>query len=147
MKALTLWRPWPWAIFHLKQNPKRIENRPWKPWESIIGQTIVLHAGKHFDSEAAEDFCSRYAIHPDGAAPHGWKDEGLIGLARVVGCRSTEGDVMDWMPDQVIWWAGPHAWLLSDVRAFREPIPCKGTQGLWDLPPWAEERVRKEWRP
>ena len=46
MRALTLWRPWTWAVCHAG---KRIENRPWRPWLSVMGQEIALHAGKTYD--------------------------------------------------------------------------------------------------
>lgn len=141
MKALTLWRPWPWAIFHAPRNPKRIENRPWKPWQSIINQPIVLHAGNTFDSDAAEELCSLYRIHPDGDVPRGWKDQGLIGVATVRGWVDRAMDAELFMVGQSNWFSGPHAWLLSDVRAFAEPIPCKGMQGLWPLPAALEARV------
>ena len=29
---------------------------------------------------------------------------------------------------------GRYAWLLDDVRALAEPVPCRGRQGLWTLP-------------
>lgn len=38
--ALTLWRPWAWAIIH---GPKRVENRTWKPPASFIGKRIGIH--------------------------------------------------------------------------------------------------------
>ena len=30
--------------------------------------------------------------------------------------------------------AGRYAWILTDVRALKEPIPCKGALSLWDVP-------------
>lgn len=145
MKALTLWRPWPWAIFHATTNPKRIENRPWKPWPSIIGQQIVLHAGKTFDKGAVDDIleltrpedeCDLRQVLPASAT-----DLGLIGVAHVAGYCEDESQVFAWDPAQIDWWSGPFAWKLANVRAFKEPIACDGRQGLWDLPRWAEKLV------
>lgn len=146
MRALTLWRPWPWAIFHAPTNPKRIENRPWKPWRSIEGRRIALHAGKKFDSDAAEHLCSMYGLHPDGDVPSGWKDEGLIGVATIQGCAGSQYEVERFLAGQRSWWSGPYAWLLEDVVTFSAPIPCKGAQGLWQLEPWAERRVAEALR-
>lgn len=146
MKALTLWRPWPWAIFHAPEHQKRVENRPWKPWESIVNTRIVLHAGKKFDSESAEDLCSMFGFHPDGDVPHGWKDEGLVGVATVRGCASTAAECDRFMVGQSAWFSGPFAWLLGDVVTFAEPIPAKGMQGLWDLAPEQERLVREALR-
>lgn len=147
MKALTLWRPWPWAIFHAPKNPKRIENRPWKPWASITDQRIVLHArGLTFDSDAADDLCRMYGLHPDGDPPRGWSDEGLIGVATVRGWASSEAECEQFMIGQAKWFSGPYAWLLGDVVTFAEPIPAKGMQGLWDLTPAQEQLVREALR-
>lgn len=146
MKALTLYRPWPWAIFHASQNPKRIENRPWKPWPSIINKPIVLHAGKTFDSDAADELCAMFGLHPDGAVPHGWKDAGLIGVVTVRGVAASSAECEQFMADQSEWFSGPFAWLLSDVRPFPKPIPCAGSLGLWDVPvellPLVDEALR-----
>lgn len=146
LKALTLWRPWPWAIFHAPTNPKRIENRPWKPWPSIIDRRIALHAGKTFDSDAAEDLCSMYSMHPDGAPPYGWKHEGLIGVVTIQGTAGSFAEAERFSRGQGEWFSGPYAWLLKDVLAFPEPIPCRGAQGLWDLPPEAEKKVSETLR-
>lgn len=51
MRALTLWRPWTWAIYHAGPRRKLIENRDWEPPRSVMGQIIALHAGKTFDRE------------------------------------------------------------------------------------------------
>lgn len=141
MKCLTLWRPWPWCIFHAPRNPKRIENRSWKPPERLLDRRIVLHAGKTFDADSAADICSLFAMHPDGDAPPHWRDEGLIGVVTIQGVAGSIFEVSRFGAEQKVWWSGPYAWLLKDVRAFREPIPCKGAQGLWTLPGWAEARV------
>ena len=30
--------------------------------------------------------------------------------------------------------SGPSAWLLSDIQRLPEPIPCRGSLGLWEVP-------------
>lgn len=147
MRALTLWRPWPWAIFHAPHTPKRIENRPWKPWQSIIGQRIVLHAGKTFDKSAVDDILNVvFGLDVMHVLPASATDEGLIGVATISGYCESEAEVFAHDPTQVDWWSGPVAWQLANVRAFAEPIPCKGAQGLWELEPWAERRVAEALR-
>lgn len=143
MKALTLWRPWPWVIFHAPAWQKRIENRPWEPWPSIIGRRIVLHAGKTFDGEAVDFILDNIAVEGQprrlGAEA---SDEGLIGVVTVAGVVETSFDAaLQAGQGQERWFFGPYGWVLTDVRAFEKPIPCKGAQGLWDLPPWAEREV------
>lgn len=41
----------------------------------------------------------------------------------------------DWSPGRYAWRGDHPAWL-------REPIPCRGGQGLWTLPPELVEQVR-----
>lgn len=143
MKALTLWRPWPWAIFHAKHNAKRIENRPWRPWPSIIGKQIVLHAGKTFHKPSVDDILE---VTQTTVLPASATDLGLIGVATVRGFAESEEGCDQFMVGQSEWFSGPYAWLLSDVRAFPEPILCDGAQGLWELPGWAQARVNEALR-
>jgi hypothetical protein len=143
VRALTLWRPWPWAIFHAKHNPKRIENRPWKPWPSIIGKQIVLHAGKTFQKDAMADILE---VTQTLVLPASATDFGLIGVATVYGVASSEAECEQFMAGQGVWFSGPFAWLLGAVRPFPEPILCDGKQGLWELPRWAEKLVMEQLR-
>lgn len=39
---------------------------------------------------------------------------------------------------------GPYCLTLENIRKFREPIPCKGAQGIWNLPAELEERVKEQ---
>lgn len=158
MKALSLWRPWPWAIFHAPNSPKRVENRTWKPWDSIIGQRIALHAGKRFDRSAIDfiddivagggfvpevvdaDLCPKKpADHPTG----------IIGTARVLGW--VDEPARTWSPGldftQALealdsdWIGGPIGWVLGEVQALAQPIPIGGKQGLWTLPSGVAKQI------
>jgi hypothetical protein len=138
VKALTLWRPWPWAIFHARHNPKRIENRPWVPPTWVLNEVIALHAGAvldghalHFIAEASGDSGVYRAIHPGG----------IIGVATVRGYVDQAEAAEHFMVGQSAWFSGPFAWLLSDVRTLTKPVPCKGFQKLWNLPPEVERQV------
>ena len=142
MKALTLWRPWPWAIFHAR-TPKRIENRPWKPWRSVIGQRIALHAGTTMDLDSVPSLLEAggCADAPSCIAKgKAMTAEGIIGVVTVRGYIATEMEAA--ALGQERWWSGPFAWVLDDVVALKEAIPCAGMQGLWDLPPAVEAELR-----
>lgn len=39
------------------------------------------------------------------------------------------------------WWTGPVGWLFEDVVEI-EPVPCRGAQRLWTVPPEVEHVVR-----
>ena len=72
MVAITLWRPWSWALFH----GKTIENRTWAPPAWIVGKQIVIHAGKTYDKEG-DLFCCKVlglGALPSEARPRGAHD-------------------------------------------------------------------------
>lgn len=143
VKALTLWRPWPWAIFYGGCRPKRIENRPWKPWPSIIGVRIALHAGKKFDTESVPFIVenTRFAHEPRTLAAEA-THEGIIGLVTV---RGFVEDAIEAAAQggqgQESWFFGPFGWLLDDVVRLETPVKIKGAQGLWDVPAWALKEI------
>lgn len=135
LPCLTLWRPWPTYIFHPDVPvPKRVENRTWHPPQRIFGQMLGIHAGGALDHEV-EFFSGRYT--DERATPsmieHAALRFALVGVARVAG--SCEGPFVHppKMPDQKRWWVGPVGWLLDSVVAFDEPIPMKGSQGVWRI--------------
>ena len=135
MRALTLWRPWPWSIVH---GPKRLENRMWAPWPSIIGKRIAIHAGVKYDEEGAE-YIRGHLMQPQLVPSKTSDPQGIIGTA-IVSRYLIKRDPEDLVPSdlppdgQAVWYFGPFAWVLDDVRALSEPIPCKGAQGLWVVP-------------
>lgn len=117
-KAITLHQPHAYAIAHAG---KDIENRTWKPPASVIGCRIAIHAGKVLDRDGLDDLWDR-GIRPT-------KDE-LVRGAIVAICTLT-GYVRE---SESPWFTGPIGWTLEDVVAI-EPVPCRGSQGLWTLPP------------
>lgn len=129
MRALTIRQPWAWAILHAG---KRLENRSWRPPNAVAGQTIAIHAGRAIDAQA---------VLPLGVTAPGSEQFALgavVGTARVV--TYSDGAEAPWI-DQVLWWRGPVAWLLADVRVLPVPVPCRGAQGLWTLPADVEAAV------
>lgn len=145
MKAITLWRPWPWAIFHAECNPKRIENRDWRPPAWLIGQRLAIHAGRRFQTDAC-GFIDN--IVGNGCCPCEGREHpvGIIGTVRVVGWvdRTWIGGVLDDLGDfapawakaaaMSPWFVGRFGWVLDEVITLATPIACSGAQGLWDVP-------------
>jgi len=50
-----------------------------------------------------------------------------------------EADFGDFSP-------GRYGWVLTDVRALREPIPARGMLGLWEVPEDTQARVNRQLR-
>ena len=163
MKAISLWRPWPWAFFHAG---KRIENRSWKPPDSIIGTWVAMHAAQRFDEDAGfrmlrGDFgAAAQALpieHGTTAIKH---PTGIVGAMFVAGRFEKDGarygfhrncDEVDALLRAGYaspWSFGPFCWLTPRVVELAEPIPCKGKQGLWTVPveiaKVVEKRIEEE---
>lgn len=124
MKALTLWQPYSYAVAHLD---KRIENRGWMPPKWLIGQTLAIHAGKKIDQDAVEAIEDELGIviEPD-----------MIVNGAVESVVTVKGYVTEMRPTnpQSRWFGGPFGWVLADTKPLRRPVPCRGAQGLWNLP-------------
>jgi hypothetical protein len=145
LRALTLWRPWPHAILY---GGKRIENRPWKPWKSVMGHYIALHAGRKYDKDGAiwMHAGSLYEPPEDQWCPAGC----IMGVARVTGYVDKHGFDQDGeLAEHVLkspWWSGPFAWILDDVVPFLAPVKAKGKQGLWPVDDATKALVREAHR-
>ena len=154
--ALTLYKPWPYAIFHLPaERAKRIENRTWKPPASIVGKRVAIHAGKRMDMAAFDvppiaDALARSSQHERNLALQG----GIIGTAVVAGWVDTSPNVTaaemfgGRLTDEDAamamltgWFSGPIGWVLDEVSALTSPVECSGAQGLWVVPPDVRAQV------
>ena len=132
--ALTLKHPWPFAVCHMG---KRIENRSWLPGARLSeGEWFFIHGGRVPMGEALEDLADigRWLLRTYGVPP-GWNDvklfevvacKGLVAAARFGGAVTKHDSP---------WFEGPYGWVLSEVVVLPEPVPCKGAQGLWTVPP------------
>jgi hypothetical protein len=113
--ALTLIRPWAYAIAHLG---KTIENRSWA-CPLPPGSIILIHAGQRWDP-TAEAFIKRF--QPDAILPTAKTDTtGIVAIARFkANCTDSPSP----------WFTGPIGWELELVAAI-EPVLCSGSQKLW----------------
>lgn len=139
MHALTLTRPWCWAILHAG---KDVENRSWPLPKACTGVPIALHSGKGFlphNSRPAP------LIH-QGDAPREYDEP--------------EDNRMPWAASRivgVVWFSGHnvfpsrwrdgsrYAWDIARAFALPEPIEdVRGRQRFWMLPPDVEAKVRAQ---
>lgn len=132
MKAITEKHPWAYAIAHLG---KSIENRTWKPYPSQLkpGDWLAIHGGaepkgrnrEEFDRDLDSIICMDGNTHLDFVDPREFITPGIVAVCKFGGVV-TESDSP--------WFNGPIGWRLVNVVALPEPVRCKGSQGLWDLP-------------
>lgn len=156
MKALTLWQPWNWLI---ARGHKPVENRVWAPPDYMCGKPIALHAGLSHDGGAL-DFATEALVklgEVDAAVDLMMREVEknhvrgaveavamLAGAVHIDGCQlravanlGSEVHAMRAHPFAV----GPWCWVFAGVRALPEPVPCRGFQGLWELPEDVESAV------
>jgi hypothetical protein len=154
MKALSLWRPWPWAFTHAD---KRVENRP---WEIKFRGDVVFQAAQKFD-RAAVPFIQRAAPPPlfplCSGEPSAHPAGVLAFVATVDDCLPAESFTptsleraramllekgldaervhmhITILRRQAAWAFGPWCAMLSNIRPL-SPIPWKGSQGWFDVP-------------
>jgi hypothetical protein len=139
MKSLTIRHPWPWAICFLG---KDVENRSWcpSPNQLCVGEDFAIHAGKMPSViEIAEAFTGMDAM---GCIDEHSKVPRLADLraqeSKIVAVAVYAGAVKS-HPSK--WFVGMYGWTWSKVVVLPEPVPCRGAQGLWTLPPDVEARV------
>ena len=152
MKALTVWQPWATLIV---AGLKLHEFRRYPAPKALIGQTVVIHAGKrkptdhdlartlaapsHTTGNPDADrqvmdllrpFWRRVEIMPQAAG---------LGTVRLGEPRPAldifrgQMDPADINPD--MW-----GWPMADAEAWPEPIPARGYQGFWEWHPLAAGR-------
>ena len=155
VKALTLWRPWPNAIF---KHGKLVENRTWAPPDSLVGQWLAIHAGKAVDGEGIvrcmEILKGRAVAYAHDAQDLCGPSSVIVGVVRVRGwvCRNQiRESAHDKLPHDLAraaldspWFCGPFGWVFDFPTRCPSPVPCTGHQGLWNLPAEVEREVRDQ---
>ncbi len=136
MKALSLWQPWASAI---AIGEKRVETRH---WSTNYRGPLLIHAAKRKTDVADEiedlDLDMDLTTLPFGA---------LVAIARLVDCRCTDGlAVSDRESMLGNYSTGRFGWMLEDIRAFSDPIPYRGAQGLFNVPNDVVFRVIEDWK-
>ncbi|MBD2503915.1 ASCH domain-containing protein [Anabaena azotica] len=121
MKALSVRRPWSWAIIYAN---KDIENRD---WPIHYRGDILIHAGLKCTKKEyvlAKEFCQRLGVIVPPLELLSCGE--IIGVVRVVGCLYSTTASGWGMPEQ-------YHWKLENPRAIT-PIPYTGQLGLFNVP-------------
>lgn len=125
VKALTIRQPWASLIM---AGAKDVENRTWKVQTPV---TVLVHAGKVVERDEE----TRAYVAARATWPERMSRGALLGAMRIVEC--TETSESPWAI------AGSWHWCIGAVVPFEHPVPCLGTQGLWEVPMRLSERVRR----
>lgn len=127
IRGLTLWQPMAWAV---AAGHKPIENRPWRPYRDVTH--VAIHAGQRWHRIHEMQIRRLLGIDvPKQAHRHGC----IIAVARIAGVV-TKSDSP--------WFSGPYGWVLDEVVALDDPVPCKGSLGLWRLPIIESVKMEKQ---
>jgi hypothetical protein len=134
MKAITLWQPWASLIV---MGLKTIETRTHPRLASLKGQRFAIHAGLHFDWDAANAI---RAVCPDRIICYlgmmsAWPRGVVLGTAfcvdhRLLGAADSSAAMIDCEGVYLSRWG-----LIlpaEKIEAFKPPIPAKGHQGIWN---------------
>jgi hypothetical protein len=135
MKALTLWRPWPVAIFFLQPKYRKdVENRGWKLPKRFVGERIAIHAGNRLDNQAFKQWIYIIEPYPSEVLDLLQKWRALSEIKGIIG-TVVFGESIPMSRCDSRWASGPECWPIIDPIPLSEPIPCRGAQGLWEVPP------------
>lgn len=140
MKAITLWQPWATL---LAVGCKHMETRS---WSTKYRGEILIHASKKpysqvrkilptEDRRYIEDLLRINRINGQEHIPTGV----IVGKAELMGCikitESFRSGLANIRPEELIlgdFTPGRYAWIIKRPVLFKEPIPAKGMQGLWN---------------
>ena len=141
MRALTLHQPWASLI---AEGLKEYETRSWAPNYADKGEVIAIHAG--VTAAKRDEIPELYDLLNDDL-PVG----AILAVGRLVSVDRTE-QLHDVLSEQERMCGdfsdGRYAWRfaeviqLENVHGHPRPIPCRGAQGLWTVPPDVEAMVR-----
>lgn len=145
MKALPLWQPWASLV---AIGAKRIETRHWPCPRALIGKRIAIHATKTtnelwiirqqpFHRRLREARDAGTLVLVDGELPLG----AIVATAVIDRCTEMNelgiAELQHTDPDEHAFGhyaIGRYAWVLRDVEPLAEPVPFKGSQGIFDVP-------------
>jgi hypothetical protein len=163
LPAVSVHQPWAFSIAYLGKSP---ENRGWATkhrgpiaihatlkWDPAGGHSRAVQAGwRDYRKTLPADNAPRPWLGQDSL----WITYGaVVAVAEIVGCHLFDStDYCGYIGDQTLpghptmcsdWAAeGQWHWELDNVRPLRDPVPCRGAQRLWRLPPGVDASVRSQ---
>lgn len=134
MKAISLTQPWATLV---AIGAKKIETRS---WSTGYRGNVAIHASKTFP-RWAQELCYNghaigWALKAYGVDWTALPKGAILCVCDLTACirvedASVKGTLEEWFGDYT---PGRYAWRLANVRSLPEPIPAKGSLGLWEFP-------------
>jgi hypothetical protein len=114
-----------------------------------MGKHFGIHAGKKWDPDSAASIEEHIGIRVPLESEHvAGAIVGVVRLVALISGRDGEFELLaGTMPADFDsrWFVGDFGWVFDDVVPI-EPVPCRGAQGLWQVPPPVLEIVRARWK-
>lgn len=141
VKALSIRRPWPWAIFSPELIrlgiSKDIENRDWKTY---FRGRIAVHVGAGCSDNEYESACYDINSYLTKMGTSGVKipslaampKSAIVGLVDIVDCVAHSSSA---------WFVGDYGFKLENPVALPKPISCSGSLKFWDVPDSVRQQI------
>lgn len=132
VKAITLYQPYASLII---AGQKRFETRTWGvEWSGLL----VIHAGKTLEVDSGNRVFMYHLLASGMGDPRKLPMGAALGVVWKGKCYRAQS-VIPHIDEREKIFGGFEgekrvAWELSNPVAFAQPIPMKGSQGLWDYP-------------
>jgi hypothetical protein len=107
---------------------KDIENRT---WNTRLRGWVLLHAGKNAtvrEFQDAGDFMVERGLSWKAIQPVDFPKGAILGAMLIDDVHHAE------TKPRSPWFVGPYGFHIANVRLFREPVPCKGALGFFEVP-------------
>ena len=136
MKALTIKEPWATLIVRAG---KDIENRD---WHTNYRGFLLIHSSARMAEADMQDACDLMQGFIPKFSSARFRQESfhpgaILGAVEVVDCVKQSDSP---------WFFGEFGFVLRDAVAFANPIRCKGSLGLWNVPNDVLALARQEYR-
>ena len=129
VKALTLTQPWATLV---ATGHKQVETRSWR---THYRGPLVIHAAKGFPRYAKQFAKEEYLV---GRLPDRIPYAAVVAIVTLRDCVPAQ-DIVNQISGLERrlgdYSFGRWAWILEDVKAFPDPVGCRGALGLWNWDP------------
>jgi hypothetical protein len=135
--VITLYQPWATWIM---REWKTIETRTHNRFSSLVGKTILIHAGMTTDETAINNpYLTKEQLleNPDEMV-NGF----ILGSVYIGACGWLCGDNYE-NKNALIETTNRYGLFLKNIEKFDSPIPCKGEMGIWYFDMNKKEKIKK----